>query len=197
MNSALRIAVADDEPFLRAYFQDVLPDLGHEVVGAAATGRELVELCQRTNPDLVISDIRMPDMDGIDAAAEISRERQTPIILVSAFHDPEYIARAEQSYILAYLIKPVERAHLETAIAIVRRRFAEFESLRQETKDLKQALEDRKTIEKAKGVLMRRTRLAEHDAFRTMQKLSRDQNLKLIEVARKILESEGPAPPRR
>lgn len=197
MNSALRIAVADDEPFLRAYFQDVLPDLGHEVVGAAATGRELVELCQRTNPDLVISDIRMPDMDGIDAAAEISRERQTPIILVSAFHDPEYIARAEQSYILAYLIKPVERAHLETAIAIVRRRFTEFESLRQETKDLKQALEDRKTIEKAKGVLMRRTRLAEHDAFRTMQKLSRDQNLKLIEVARRILESEGPAPPRR
>ncbi len=197
MNPALRIAVADDEPFLRAYYQDVLPDLGHEVVGAAATGKELVELCRRTNPDLVISDIRMPDMDGIDAAAEISRDRATPIILVSAFHDAEYIERAEQSYILAYLIKPVERAHLETAIAIVRRRFAEFESLRQETKDLKQALEDRKTIEKAKGILMKKTRLAEHDAFRTMQKLSRDQNLKLIEVARRIIEAEGPSPPRR
>lgn len=196
MNSALRIAVADDEPFLRAYFQDVLPDLGHEVVGAASTGQELVELCQRTKPDLVISDIRMPDMDGIDAAAAISEERPTPIILVSAFHDPEYIERAEQSYILAYLIKPVERAHLETAIAIVRRRFKEFESLRQETKDLKQALEDRKTIEKAKGVLMRKTRLSEPDAFRTMQKLARDQNLKLIEVARRILEADDTAPRR-
>jgi len=196
MNSALRIAVADDEPFLRAYFQDVLPDLGHEVVGAASTGQELVELCQRTKPDLVISDIRMPDMDGIDAAAAISEERPTPIILVSAFHDPEYIERAEQSYILAYLIKPVERAHLETAIAIVRRRFKEFESLRQETKDLKQALEDRKTIEKAKGVLMRKTRLSEPDAFRTMQKLARDQNLKLIEVARRILEADDAAPRR-
>ncbi len=196
MNTALRIAVADDEPFLRTYFQDVLPDLGHEVVGAAATGKELVELCQRTKPDLVISDIRMPDMDGIDAAAAISEDRPTPIILVSAFHDPEYIARAEQRYILAYLIKPVERAHLETAIAIVRRRFQEFESLRQETKDLKQALEDRKTIEKAKGLMMRKMRLSEADAFRTMQKLARDQNLKLVQVAQRILDADDSNPRR-
>lgn len=191
MTTALRIAVADDEPFLRTYFQAVLPDMGHVVVGAAATGKELVELCRRETPDLVISDIRMPDMDGIDAAEEISRERATPIILVSAFHDPETIERAEQRHILAYLIKPVERAQLETAIAIVRRRFGEFESLRQETKDLKQALEDRKTIEKAKGMMMKKTRLSEPEAFRTMQKIARDQNLKLIEVARKILEADG------
>jgi AmiR/NasT family two-component response regulator len=192
MSAGLRIAVADDEPFLRAYFQDVLPDMGHEVVGAASTGRELVDLCRTANPDLVISDIRMPDMDGIDAAAEISRERPTPIILVSAFHDPETIERAEQSYILAYLIKPVERAQLETTIAIVRRRFAEFQSLQSETKDLKQALEDRKTIEKAKGIMMKKTRLSEPEAFRSMQKIARDQNLKLIEVARRILEADGP-----
>lgn len=191
MSATLRIAVADDEPFLRTYFQDVLPDMGHQVVGAAATGKELVDLCRATQPDLVISDIRMPDMDGIDAAAEISRERPTPIILVSAFHDSEYIERAEQSYILAYLIKPVERAQLETAIAIVRRRFAEFQALQNEAKDLKQALEDRKTIEKAKGIMMKKTRLAEPEAFKTMQKIARDQNLKLIEVARRILEAEG------
>jgi len=192
MSAALRIAVADDEPFLRTYFQDVLPDMGHQVVGAAATGKELVTLCRATHPDLVISDIRMPDMDGIDAAAEISKERPTPIILVSAFHDQEYIERAEQTHILAYLIKPVERAQLEAAIAIVRRRFTEFQALQGEAKDLKQALEDRKVIEKAKGIMMKKTRLAEPEAFRTMQKIARDQNLKLIEVARRILESETP-----
>lgn len=192
MSAALRIAVADDEPFLRTYFQDVLPDMGHEVVGAAATGKELVALCRATNPDLVISDIRMPDMDGIDAAAEISKERPTPIILVSAFHDQEYIERAEQTHILAYLIKPVERAQLEAAIAIVRRRFTEFQALQGEANDLKQALEDRKVIEKAKGIMMKKTKLGEPEAFRTMQKIARDQNLKLIEVARRILEAEPP-----
>ncbi len=192
MSAALRIAVADDEPFLRTYFQDVLPDMGHQVVGAAATGKELVTLCRATNPDLVISDIRMPDMDGIDAAAEISKERPTPIILVSAFHDQEYIERAEQTHILAYLIKPVERAQLEAAIAIVRRRFTEFQALQGEAKDLKQALEDRKVIEKAKGIMMKKTKLSEPEAFRTMQKIARDQNLKLIEVARRILEAEPP-----
>ena len=90
------------------------------------------------------------------------------------------------------MIKPVERAQLETTIAIVRRRFAEFQSLQSETKDLKQALEDRKTIEKAKGIMMKKTRLSEPEAFRSMQKIARDQNLKLIEVARRILEADGP-----
>ncbi len=190
MNQTLRIAVADDEADMRDYLADVLPDLGHTVVGAAATGRELLALCTAEQPDLVISDIRMPDMDGIDAAAAICRERTVPVILVSGYHDAELVNRAEQAHVLAYLIKPVQRPHLETAIAIAWRRFDEFTALRKEAADLRQTLEDRKLIEQAKGVLMKKAGLTEADAFRRLQKLARDENRKMVDLAKMILTAE-------
>jgi two-component system, response regulator PdtaR len=122
--TALRIAVADDEPDVREYFQKGLRRLGHDVVGAAANGRELVELCRATRPDLVITDVTMPEMDGIDAAAAIVRERPVPVILVSAFHDPELIARAGAGPILGYLVKPIKQAELGPAITAAVERFA-------------------------------------------------------------------------
>jgi response regulator NasT len=190
MTQPLRIAVADDEADMRDYFADILPDLGHTVVGSAATGRELLELCRGTQPDLVISDIKMPDMDGIDAAAAICQQRTIPVILVSAYHDPELVGRAEQAHALAYLIKPIQRAHLETAIAIAWRRFEEFAALRKEAADLRQTLEDRKLIEQAKGILMKKASLSEADAFRRLQKLARDENRKMVDIARMILMAE-------
>jgi two-component system, response regulator PdtaR len=190
VNRALRIAVADDEPDMRDYFRTILPVLGHEVVAAAATGLELVEQCRATHPDLVITDIKMPDMDGIDAANRIYKDAAVPIILVSAFHDAEFIRRAEADHILAYLVKPIKQGDLEPAIAIAMRRFEQFQALHKEASDLKQALEDRKTIEKAKGILMRKVGLDEHDAFRRMQKLASEKNKKLIEIARIILTAE-------
>src|SRR5262245_32372554 len=106
MSASLRVVFADDEPDMRAYFRKLLPRLGHQVVGEARTGRELVELCKHHQPDLVITDIKMPDMDGIDAASQIYQDRPVPVILVSAFHDAELIARAEADHILGYLVKP-------------------------------------------------------------------------------------------
>ncbi len=170
MTRALRIAVADDELDMRDYFQQILPLLGHEVVAVAQDGRELVEQCRELKPDLVITDIKMPDMDGIDAATQIYRNGPIPVILVSAYHDPEFIRRAEADHILAYLVKPIKQADLEPAIAIAIRRFEQFQALRKEAADLKQALEDRKVIEKAKGLLMKKASLDEHDAFRRLQK---------------------------
>ena len=190
MNRPLRISVADDEADMRDYYQDILPDLGHRVVAVAKTGRELIEQCRACQPDLVISDIKMPDMDGIEAADEITRHRTIPFILVSAYHDPELIERAEASHVLAYLIKPIEQAELETAIAIARRRFEQFEALRKEADDLRQALEDRKIIEQAKGILMKRAGLSENDAFRRLQKLARDENRKLVDLARMVVTTE-------
>jgi two-component system, response regulator PdtaR len=189
-NSVLRVAVGDDEPDMRDYFATILPHLGHHVVVIASNGRELVEACRTTRPDLLIVDIKMPEMDGIDAAAEICREEPLPVILVSAYHDPELVERAGADHILAYLVKPIKQADLEPAIAIAMRRFQQFQQLRQETTDLRQALEDRKVIERAKGVLMKRVRLDEQAAFRRLQKLASQQNLKLIEVARIILTAE-------
>ena len=185
----LRIAVADDDRETRDYFRELLPRLGHQVA-VAESGRQLVEQCRLLDPDLVITDIKMPDLDGLEAAARLCEVRPVPVILVSAYHDPDLIRRAEADHVMAYLIKPIKQADLEPAIAIALRRFGQFQALRQEAADLKQALEDRKTIEKAKGILMKKTNLDEHEAFRRLQKLASEKNKKLIEIARSILTAE-------
>ncbi len=185
--SSYRISVADDEPDMRDYFERMLPRMGHQVVSVAENGRQLVEHCLEVRPDLVITDINMPEMDGISAAEEIFRRRPTPVILVSGYHDRELIERAEANHIQAYLIKPIKRADLEPAIALAVARFAEFQSLRKEAADLRQALEDRKVIERAKGILMRRTGLDEAAAFARLQRSASDNNLKLVDAARSIV----------
>jgi two-component system, response regulator PdtaR len=190
MNRSLRIAVADDEPDMQEYYRRILPLLGHVVVAVAETGRELVEKCRDQHPDLVISDIKMPDMDGIEAAAKIYRNEPIPFILVSAYHDAEFVRRAEEQHIFSYLVKPIKQADLEPAIAIVMRRFEQFQALRHEAQDMKQALEDRKLIERAKGLLMSKAQLDEAEAFRRLQKLASEQNRKLVEIAKMILTAE-------
>ncbi len=175
---------------MRDYYRTMLPILGHEVVAACADGEELIERCRDLKPDLVITDIKMPGTDGIEAASRIERDRPVPIILVSAFHDADLIERAETDHVLAYLVKPIKQSDLEPAIAIALRRFEQFQELRKEANDLRQALDDRKLIERAKGVLMKRSRLDESSAFRRLQKLASEKNLKLIELARMILTAE-------
>ena len=196
MTRQLKILVADDEPRMQSYFRKILPALGHEVVGVAATGRELVEKCQQLAPDLVITDVKMPDMDGIEAAGEIYRNLPVPVILISAHHDSELIARAESDHVMAYLVKPVKQSHLEPAIAIAMCRFSEFQALRKDTADLRQALADRKVIEQAKCILMNTAHLDEQAAFRRLQKLASEKNRKLIEIAHMIITaSEALRPP--
>ena len=190
MTQPLRIAVADDEPDMRDYFGKILPRLGHRVVALAENGEELLARCRAARPDLVITDIKMPDLDGIEAAVRLYREQPVPVILVSAYHDPELIKRAEADHVMAYLVKPIKQADLEPAIAIALHRFGQFQALRKEAADLKQALEDRKTIEKAKGVLMKKAGLDEHEAFRRLQKLASDKNRKLVDIAQSILTAE-------
>jgi AmiR/NasT family two-component response regulator len=190
MSASYRIAVADDEADMRDYFQKILPRLGHQVVAVAENGRQLVELCRRERPDLVVTDIKMPDMDGIAAAVAIYQERPVPVILVSAYHDADLVERAEADHILAYLVKPIKQTDLGPAITIATRRFAQFEALRQEAADLRQALEDRKIVERAKGILMRRGGFDEQTAFRRLQKLASDRNRKLVEAAQVILMAE-------
>ncbi|MHC4176657.1 MAG: ANTAR domain-containing response regulator [Planctomycetota bacterium] len=195
MPRPLRIAVADDEPDMRDYLVRVLPTLGHEVVAVAGNGRELVWQCRISRPDLLIVDIKMPEMDGIEAAEEIFRDQPVPLILVSAYKDPELLERAADDHAFSYLIKPIKQADLETAITIAVRRFEQFEALRREASDLRQALEDRKMIERAKGILMKRSGIGEPDAFRRLQKLASDKNHKLAEVARMIVTAEEAVAP--
>jgi two-component system, response regulator PdtaR len=121
---------------------------------------------------------------------QIYQEAPVPVILVSAHHDPELIARAEADHILGYLVKPIKQSDLEPTIALAIRRFEQFEALRKEAADLRQALEDRKVIERAKGLLMKKVGLDEQEAFRRLQRLAMDSNRKMIEVAQMVLTAE-------
>ncbi|MBI1315197.1 response regulator [bacterium] len=190
MNLSLRILIADDESRMREFLSAAITRLGHQVVGAIASGHELVLAACEHRPDLIVTDIRMPDGDGIDAAAEIYKHFPVPIILVSAFHDDELLERARHQHVLAYLVKPIKDSDLAPAIALATARFAEFETLRREADDARQALEDRKLIERAKGILMKRAGLDEPAAFRRLQKHATSRRVKLVEIARSLIDAE-------
>lgn len=191
MSSGLRIAVADDDRDTREYLTELLPRLGHQVVAAAENGRQLAEHCRAAHPDLVITDVRIPDMDGIEAAAAVNQEAQTPVLLVSAHHDQDILSRLAPPHIMGYIVKPITEGDVKAGIALAMLRFRHFQALAKEAGDLRQALDDRKVIERAKGILMRRLHVDEDEGFRRLRRLSNDRNLKLIEVARQVVESEG------
>ncbi len=190
MTRPLRVVVADDERDTREYFQELLPRLGHQVVGVADTGRRLVEVCRETNPDLVLTDIRMPDMDGLEAAALLNRERRVPVVLVTAHHDSATLERAGADCVMGFLVKPVKESDVRATMALAMTRFNHLQSLADEAGSLRQALEDRKLIERAKGVLVKRLRSEEQDAFRHLQKLASNRNQKLVDVARTVLSAD-------
>lgn len=188
--TSLRIAVADDELDMQEYFQETLTDLGHTVVAVVSSGAELVAACEQHRPDLVISDIKMPGMDGLEAAREIYQRWPIPVIIVTAHHDPELIERASRYHVMAYLVKPFKETDIEPAITIARGRFEEYQTLTAEAADLRQALADRKTIERAKGLLMKNAGLDEPSAFRRLQKLASEKNKRLVDIAEMIVTAD-------
>jgi response regulator NasT len=187
---ALRIAVADDEREMRQFFVELLPHLGHEVVAVAESGSQLVEQCRATAPDLVITDIKMPDMDGLEAVAAVNRQHQVPVILVTAHPEVDFLSGAEMGHVMAYLTKPIKPADLQAAITLAVLRFGHFQQLSKEASTLRQALEDRKLIERAKGAVMKRSGVGEEEAFRRLRKAASDQNRRLVEVAQTVLAAE-------
>ncbi len=190
MSERLRVAVADDEADTREYLKELLPRLGHEVAAVAATGRELVELCRASAPDLVITDIRMPELSGIEAALAVNREREVPVILITGHDEAEQAVRAGIDHVMAYLTKPIDAGQLRVAVAMAVMRFQHYRALRKEAADLRQALGDRKLIERAKGVVIRRLGVPEAEAFRRLRKHASDHNRKLVEAAKEVLAAE-------
>jgi two-component system, response regulator PdtaR len=164
--------------------------MGHEVVVVAKTGRQLIDQCRTARPDLVITDIKMPDLDGVRAAAEVNRDHPIPVILVTAHHEADLQAQVAGEYIMAYLSKPAKPIDLQAAIGLAMLRFDHFQALRREAATLRQALEDRKIIERAKGAVMKRLRVEEDEAFRRLQKLASTQNRKLVEIAQQVISAE-------
>jgi two-component system, response regulator PdtaR len=187
MDQSLRIAVAMDDPRMCQFYQEVLPELGHQVC-AARTCAQLLEQCRILRPDLVITEVRLPDIGGLLAIQELSRDQAIPVLLVTDGRDAELGRRiATLPHIMGCLTEPVEKADLAIAIPVALSRFEHMQSLRQEAAELRQALEDRKLIERAKGAAMRYTGWDEEEAFRRLRKLASDQNRKLVEVAQAVI----------
>lgn len=183
----LRIVIADNESIIRMDLKEILEEAGHTVVGEATDGRKAIELVRKYRPELVIMDIKMPEMDGITAAKIISNEKLAPVLLLTAFSQKEIVEKAKDSGVLAYLVKPVKEANLFPAIEIAISRFQEFTELERELDEVKRSLESRKILDRAKGILMQVHNLSENEAYRRIQQYSMSKRKSIREVAEAII----------
>jgi len=184
----MQILLAEDESIIRMGLCRVLEEAGHHVV-AAPDGRTAVRLARETGPDVVILDIKMPGMDGLEAARQIYRQRPVPIVLLTAYGDRELVERAAELPVMAYLIKPVDERELLATLEVVVARFAEQQRTLQRALEAEERLAVRKQIERAKGVLMRQEGLDEEEAYRYIQRRARDERRPMREIAEEILRS--------
>ena len=201
----MRVLVAEDDPLIALGLCERLRALGHEPIGPAGDGDAAIGLARQSRPELYLFDIEMPNLDGLAAAAQLADEGlRRPVVVITGVDDPSLVERSIASGVSAYLTKPIDARELEAAIELAQLRQAEFEALEAEVGRAQQALEDRKLVERAKGLLMSALQLSEQDAFRRLQKTARERNLRLVEVASRIVEqqsllepkSKSPAPSR-
>lgn len=184
-----RILIADDEHLVVEGLTRNLSDLNYEVTASCKNGEEAVECCRSNRPDMVLLDIQMPRMNGLDAAKVIYGEMGIPVIIISAFSDSEYLRIGADVGVFGYLLKPVTRDDLEAAMTIAWARFIEHRTAREEIVQLNRRLEERKTIERAKWILVERLGITEDAAMRRLQKQARDNRRTLADVAKSILEN--------
>jgi AmiR/NasT family two-component response regulator len=183
----MKILIAEDETIIRLDLRKLLEEAGHEVCAEARDGAEAVELVEEHDPDLAILDVKMPRLDGIEAAKRILEERPIPIVMLTAYGQDELVARAVEAGVFGYLVKPFRETDLLPAIATARARHEELTALREEADSLADALAARKAIERAKGILMEKDGLSEHDAFERLRRASQLSGKPLKVVAEALL----------
>jgi response regulator NasT len=167
--------------------REMLTNLGYLVVGEAGDGQSAINLSWELRPDIVIMDIKMPDVDGIEAARVLTQERLAPVLLLSAYSQQELVQRAKEAGVASYLVKPFRESDLIPAIEVALARFSEFRTLENEIVDLKETLETRKAVERAKGILMQLQNMNEAEAFRRIQKMSMNNRKPMKAVAEAII----------
>ncbi len=182
-----RILIVDDESIIRLDLSERLSGLGYTVVGEAVDGEMAVALARRLAPDLVLMDIKMPKMDGIAAARILLQERIAPVVLLTAFSDRDLIEDARDAGVLGYISKPFREADLVPTLEVAIARFEEMRAIEKENVSLKDALETRRLVERAKGLLMDTHGLSESAAFRRIQKLAMDRRKSMKEIAEAII----------
>jgi len=185
----LRVVVVEDDEAIRLALTQALEEkFGHQVVGQAATGPQMVEVVLREQPDIVVFDIHLPGLDGLTALGHIQEQFQVAAVAITADRDLELVRRASEEQVLAYLVKPFEHFQLGPALQLARARFQELQNLSSENQRLQQTLENRKLIERAKGVLMKRHRWGEAEAFRRLQRAAMNRRTTMADLARKVLD---------
>ncbi len=189
--SPRRVLVADDEHLVAAGLIAGLKDLGYEVIGPASNGEKAIEMCRAEHPDMAILDIRMPGLDGLAAGETIYNELGIPIIMVSAYSDPEYVNSGNRIGVFGYLLKPVTRDQLRVGLEVSWARFLQQSELSDEVDTLHTRLEHRKVIEQAKWIIVKRKGVEEPEAMRMLQKQARNGRRPLVEIAQSVLESEA------
>ena len=182
-----RIIIADDESLIRMDLKEMLLNLDYLVVGEVGDGLSALNLARELKPDVVIMDIKMPDMDGIEAAKILTEEHIAPVILLTAYSQKDLVERAKEAGVVGYMVKPFRESDLVPAIEVALARFKEFEAMHQEIDDLQLALETRKLVDRAKGILMDSQGLSEAEAFRKIQKMSMNTRKPMKEVAEAII----------
>jgi len=183
-----RVVIAEDEAIIRLDLKETLEEEGYDVVGETGRGDEAVDLVKRLEPDLAILDIKMPGMDGLEAARVISAERGAAVLILTAFSQRDLIEQARDAGALAYLVKPFQKSELIPAVEVALGRFAEMKALAEENSTLAEQLATRKLVDRAKGVLMDKHGLGEGDAFRFVQKTAMDTRRSLAEVAQSVMD---------
>ena len=186
-----RILLAEDEALIRLDLREMLQEEGFQVVGEASDGATALRLTRERRPDLAILDVKMPVMDGLQAAAQITEEKLAAVLILTAFSQRDLVERARQAGAMAYLIKPFQKHDLLPAIEIATSRFAELQGLQHEVGDLTDRLEGRKLVERAKGLLQEHEGFTEQDAFRWLQRTAMSRRVPMRTIARKVLERYG------
>jgi two-component system, response regulator PdtaR len=187
----VRILVAEDETIIRLDLKDLLERAGFEVVAEARDGEEAVELAREHRPDLALMDVKMPRLDGIEAARKILDERPIPIVMLTAYGQEDLVTRAAEAGVFGYLVKPFREQDLLPAIHTARARHEELQALRAEAESLSEALASRKVIERAKGLLMEKEGLSEQDAFERLRRASQTSQRPLKVIAEAVVATLG------
>jgi response regulator NasT len=186
-----RVLVAEDEALIRLDLVEMLREEGYEVAGEAADGDEAIKLATELRPDLVILDVKMPKVDGIEAASVIAGNRISAVVILTAFSQRELVERARDAGAMAYLVKPFAKRDLVPAIELAMSRFSELQALENEVAGLTDRLETRKVVERAKGLLMSKQNLSEPEAFRWVQRTAMDRRTTMKAVAEAVIENFG------
>jgi response regulator NasT len=185
---SLKVVVVEDDATVRLFLKETLEtSLGHKVIGEAATGTDMVRTVLELEPDVVVFDIHLPRLNGLDALRQVYQERVVAAVAITADRDQDLVRRALEEHVLAYLVKPVEAHQLGPALRVARAQFEELRELSEENASLRQTLQNRKIIERAKGVLMKRHRWTEAEAFRRLQRAAMNKRTTMVELAQDVL----------